>query len=83
MLTHFFDTYADITPSKIMENQDMMNTAWDPSLPIEVLFKQIQDATAFADCGGAAYTTAQIVNTVYTLVFNTGLFHDECKEWRK
>ena len=83
MLTHLFDTYAEITPSEMMENQTMMNKAWDPSLPIEVLFKQIQDASAFADRGGAAFSTAQIVNTAYTLVFNTGLFYDECKEWRK
>ena len=45
MITHLFDMYAKISPSDMMENQNAMNRLWDPSLPIKVLFKKIQDAT--------------------------------------
>ena len=60
-----------------------MNQPYDPSRPIEVLFDQIEDAIDYAAAGKAAFTTQQIVNTAYNLVYDTGVFVDECKVWRK
>ena len=56
---------------------------YDPNLPIEFLFKQIEDATAYADHGGAPLSPVQIVNSASALVFKTGIFADDCKEWQR
>ena len=83
MLTHLYTTYAKISPADLKENERKMNSPWDPNQPFEVLVRQIQDATDFASHGGSPYTQRQIVDTAYTLVYSTGLFHDDCKKWRK
>jgi hypothetical protein len=33
------------------------------------------------DAGNQLFSLNQVVNTTYTLVFNTRLYFDECKEW--
>ena len=60
-----------------------MNKAWDPNQPIKVFFDQIEDTVEYTSAVNTAYTTTQIVNTVYILVSETVLFYDECKKWRK
>ena len=83
MLAHLYRTYAKISPADLKENEKKMNSPWDPNLPFEVLVRQVQDAVDFAAHGESPYSTRQIVDTAYTLVYSTGLFHDDCKKWRK
>jgi hypothetical protein len=82
LLTHFLTYYAMIVPTELTQNYERLNTPYDPNLPIESLFQQIQDARAFAVAGGQPYGAAMIVNIAYTLVFNTGLFPDACRAWQ-
>ena len=56
---------------------------WDTAQPFKYVIKQIQDATDFAAHDNTPYTQEQIVNTAYSIVFNTGQFEDGCKTWRK
>lgn len=81
MLRHLFDSYGQITPLDIKDNYDRMYTPWNPSTPFEMLIDQIDEAQEFADAGNQAFSAAQILNCAYTLVFNTGLFFDDCKAW--
>ena len=60
-----------------------MATPWDPNLPIEYIFRQIQDAMDYADHAKTPFSMEQIVNEAYILVFNTGLFENKCRKWRK
>jgi hypothetical protein len=82
LLTHLLTYYAMIAPTELTQNYERLNTPYDPNQPIEMLFQQIQDARAFAVAGGQPYGAAMIVNVAYTLVFNTGLFPDACREWQ-
>jgi hypothetical protein len=82
LLTHLLTYYALIAPTELTQNYERLNTPYDPNLPIETLFQQIQDARAFAVAGGQPYGAAMIVNVAYTLVFNTGLFPDACRAWQ-
>jgi hypothetical protein len=70
--THLLTYYAMIAPTELTHNYERLNTPYDPNLPIETLFQQIQDARAFAVAGGQPYGAAMIVNIAYALVFNTG-----------
>jgi hypothetical protein len=71
-----------IAPTEFTQNYQRLNTPYDPNLPIEMLFQQIQDARAFAVAGGQPYGAAMIVNVAYTLIFSTGLFPDACRAWQ-
>jgi hypothetical protein len=82
LLTHLLTYYAMIAPTELTHNYERLNTPYDPSLLIESLFQQIQDAQAFAVAGGQPYGAAMIVNVAYTLIFNTGLFPDACRAWK-
>jgi hypothetical protein len=82
ILTHLLTYYAMIAPTELTQNYDRLNTPYDPNQPIETLFQQIQDARAFAVAGGQLYGAAMIINVVYTLVFNTGLYPDACRDWQ-
>jgi hypothetical protein len=82
LLTHLLTYYAMIAPTELTQNYERLNTPYHPNQLIETLFQQIQDARAFAVAGGHPYGAVMIVNVVYTLVFNTGLFPDACRAWQ-
>jgi hypothetical protein len=82
LLTHLLTYYAMIAPTELTQNYERLNTPYDPNLPIETRFQQIQDARAFAVTGGQPYGAAMIVNVAHTLVFDTGLFPDTCRAWQ-
>ena len=56
-----------------------MQQPWDPNTPFETLIEQIEDAMEVADAATQAYTDAQVLTLAYTLVYNTGLYFNECK----
>ena len=37
----------------------------------------------YADAGRSAYTAAQVVTNAYSLISNTGMFPESCREWRR
>ena len=83
LLNHLYESYAKIIHNNLRENDQCMNAPYDPNEPFEVLIDQIEDAIDYAAAGNMPYTPTQIVNTAYNLLFDTGVFADECKEWRK
>jgi hypothetical protein len=58
-----------------------MKTPYDPSMPLETLIIQIDDAIDYADAGGDPFTTVTIVNTAYAVIHKTGLYNFSCREW--
>jgi hypothetical protein len=44
LLTHLLTYYAMIAPTELTQNYERLNTPYDPNLPIDMLFQQIQDA---------------------------------------
>lgn len=83
MMAHLYTHYAKISPSDLTLNDAAMKKPYDPNLPIENLFEQINDAVEYAAAGKTPYSNAQIETIAYQLVFNTGVFGLDCKEWRK
>jgi hypothetical protein len=82
IIAFLFQAYGQLTPQKLIDNQMAMNAPWDPNTPFETLIEQIEDAMEIADAASQAFTEAQILTLAYTLVYNTGLYFDECKEWK-
>jgi hypothetical protein len=75
MLHRFFISYGIITDVDLEHNLENMCQAWDPQQPVESLFKQIQDCVDYAEAGGVIISEAQKLQTAYTKIFATGIFH--------
>lgn len=82
MLTHLCDTCARITEHDLNENDKCLKAQYDPNLPFKNLIDQVEDAIEHAAAGAAPCAPEQIVNAACTLEFDTGVFADDCKEWR-
>ena len=83
MITHLYLHYTKISPTDLALNDKATKKPYDPNLPIENLFEQINDTVDYTTAGDTPYITSQILSTAYQLVFNTGVFGLDCKEWRK
>jgi hypothetical protein len=82
-LAHPYANYAKITPSNLDKNDVAMKQPCDVNQPIEILYKQIEDAIDFAAAGPTPYSTQQVLSIAFQLVFRTGIFADDCKIWKR
>ena len=55
----------------------------DPSEPIDVYFKHIDECVQFAADAETAYTPEQILQTAYNAISSSNIYTDACKEWRR
>jgi hypothetical protein len=80
---HLLATYGRITAHSLHENDILFRKAMDPGLPFESFITQIDEAVEYANAGETPYNAAQIVANAYNNAFQTGLFPDVCREWRR
>ena len=59
-----------------------MSAPWQPPVPIQSLFKQLEDGTFFAAAGLEPISDNQVARLGYSIVLATGLFPEGCREWR-
>ena len=83
ILNYLYDNYAKITDSALQENDEKMRAQYDPSLPIETFFANIEECQEFAAAGNTPYTPQQILSAAYQGIFRSGVFPEGCKEWRR
>ena len=82
-LTQLYETYAVISNPYWLANGKSFRKAYTPTEPIKVVWRQIDDAVAYADAGSTPYLTKQVVDNAYQLVFNTDIFTVDCQECNK
>ena len=82
-LNHSHDSHARITPADLEENDKRLKEPCDSNETIETLIDQVEDALEYAAAGENPCTPRQIVKIACALVFNTGVYHDDCKIWRQ
>jgi hypothetical protein len=83
ILDHLYAQYARISASDLQDNDVTFKKPYDPNLPIETLFDQIENCIDFAAAGLSPYSTEQVTNNAYQLIFATGMFFDDCKIWKR
>ena len=81
IMHHLFETYGNITPLELKDNDTEIRSNWDPNSPFDCLIEQIEDGQDYTEDGGQPYTNEQLLHIAYTLVFKTGLYFEECKQW--
>ena len=83
LLTHLFATYAVISNADLLENEKRFRKPYSPTILIEVAWRQIDAAVAYADARSTPYSSKQVTDNSYQFVFNTGNFAAYCREWNQ
>ena len=83
ILTHLHSTYGRIKANDLKSNTEKMTSEWNPTNPIENVFKQIEDGQLYASCGNVPFSDLQLVNMAHNIITDAGIMTKACKEWVK
>ena len=75
--------YAAISNADWLANDKRFREPYSPTVPIEVAWKKIDDSVAYANAGSNPYSSKQVEDNAYQLVFNTGIFAENCRDRNK
>ena len=78
LLTHLYETYNVISNADWITNDKCFHEPYFPTVPIEVAWKRIYDAVTYSDAGSTPYSSKQVADNLYQLVFDTGIFAADC-----
>eukprot|EP00957_Ditylum_brightwellii_P013019 983374-Ditylum_brightwellii.AAC.2 len=67
----------------LQESYTHMTQRYNPALPIEIFFEQLETAKDLANANGTAYTQAQLISIAFSLVFSQGVLNDACGTWHR
>jgi hypothetical protein len=76
-----FQTYGHVGPTDRMNNTAKLTQPIDPTAPIALLFKQIEECQRYAADAGSPFTPQQIVEAAEALIVQTGKYDSTYKEW--
>ena len=83
LLTHLYNTYAKITDGELEDNKDAMTAPYNVNLPIETLYKRIEESVQYTAAANTPFTKAQAVSTAFHVIQKIGMFLDDCKAWKR
>jgi hypothetical protein len=83
ILDHLYAQYAHISASDLQDNDVTFKAPYDPNMPIETLFDQIESGMDYAAAGLSSYRTEQVINNAFQLLYATGMCIDDCKIWKR
>ena len=82
ILDHLYITYANISSADLQENDAVFCTPYNINQPIETLFDRIEICGDYVAAGNTPYSLEQVLGIAFQLVYQTGLFVDDCKAWK-
>ena len=80
MLMHLYNNYGNITAVDIKNNDEEMRNPYNPTLPIETLFHQIELVVELAEAGNRPYEKSQVISRAYLFILRTGLYQEACHD---
>jgi hypothetical protein len=83
MLAHLFTAYGIIQEHDLVANEARLMESWDGSVPFETVLTRVNQCVSYAAYAGNPYSPGQIWAKVFHVVFQTGLFHTACREWKR
>ena len=82
IFSSFLDKYGQVTPIDIELNLTRMKKQWDPSVPIETLFAQINDANEYIIFAATPLQEHDLLQAAEVLILKTEKFSSKYKDWR-
>ena len=82
IISHLYAIYVNISPSDIQENETHFRAPYNTNHPIKTLIYQVETSVEYAIAVNTPSLPAQVNATAYQIVFQTGIFNDNCKVWK-
>ena len=82
-MDHIYAAYAKISASALQDNDKRLRSPYNSNQSFETLINQVENAVDYASAGDTPYTPAQVVRIAFQLVFQTRIFNDNWKLWRR
>ena len=76
-----YQTYGRISPATLKQNTEKLTSPISPHLPINLIFRQIEDCQRLATAAGAPFTAEQIIKAAENVVLATGKYQWAYREW--
>jgi hypothetical protein len=73
--------YGKITPQMLQANYDRLSNAWNPTDPINALWRQVKECRDFAKKGGEPIPTSTVIRLVIMNLNITGAFPMDMHNW--
>ena len=83
IVDHLYSTYTNISSSDLQDNDAKLLAPYNAKLPIKALIDKVKGAVKYSAAGNTPYTLLQVVGITYQLIFQTGMFNDNCKQWKR
>ena len=83
ILDHLYATFANISSADLQENDAIFRSPYDVNPPIESLFDRVENCGDYSAAGNTPYILEQVISITFQLVYQTGLFVDNCKVWKR
>jgi hypothetical protein len=77
------ETYGEITPEHLAENEAALSKPWDPETPTEDVFDQAREIRAFATVGGEDIPAGTVVRKLVAVFRSSGVMDEACADWDK
>ena len=82
LLTHLYNTYANIIDGGLEDNKDVMVAPYNVKLSIETLYESIEESAQYAAAANTRFTKSQVVSTAFCVIQKTGMFANDSKAWK-
>ena len=83
LLDHLYYTYANISTFALQDNDKRLRAPYNSNQPFDTLINQVENTDDYASAGETPYTPAQVVEIALQLMFQTVIFNNNCKIWRR
>ena len=80
ILEHLLKNYVEILAQDLVANRMKMGVEWDPTIAFQNLVIKVQDIQEFATDGGRSIEDVDITDVLYTVIYNTGAYYEECNK---
>ena len=83
IITHLLRRYGKISAGDINRCNQRMAEPMDPTLPIDMFFKRIDEGIELAADAENPYSEKQVIQMAYYTISATGLYTEAGRKWRK
>ena len=74
VIAHLFTEYGHVEYQDLVGNFSKLSDMWDANQNFQELAKPAQEIQEFVNDGSQTIANEDIIDTIYTLIYNTGCF---------
>ena len=81
VITQLFSDWGQLSQQDLVANTHRLHDEWDANRSFTDLIQRVQEVQEYARDGQRPISDADVVDAIYTVIYNTGMFFDDCSNW--